>query len=125
MARVLIVEDEPAIRHLLDDFFTSEGFDTLLACSGTSAIALASAVQPDVILLDMMLPGADGVTATRLLRGHRLTRDIPIIAMSANTQVLERVVAELPVNEAIAKPFDLDILLNVVWAHVDVTRQVA
>jgi CheY-like chemotaxis protein len=117
MVRVLIVEDEPAIRHLLDDFFTSEGFDTLLASSGVRTLTLASATQPDVILIDMMLPGVDGVAATHMLRDQPRTRAIPIIAMSASTQLL-RQAQRLPINDAIAKPFDLDILLGVVSAQL-------
>jgi DNA-binding response OmpR family regulator len=118
MASVLIVETESAIRHLLDDFFTSEGFHTLLASNGVSAVALASAAQPDVILLDIALAGGDGITATWVLREQADTRHIPIIAMSANTQFLSQMVAHVPVDQAIAKPFDLDELLDVVSAQL-------
>jgi CheY-like chemotaxis protein len=114
VATLLIVEDEPAIRNLLDDFFTGEGFNTLLAATGLSAVTLACATRPDLILMDMMLPGMDGVAATRTLRTNPDTRSIPIVAMSASTSVLTRDRALLPVDDRIAKPFDLDELLRVV-----------
>lgn len=125
MARVLIVEEEPSIRHLLDDFFTREGFDTLLAETGVSAIALASTVRPDIILIDVMLPDTDIAIATQMLRTHDATHSIPIVAMSANTLALREAATLLPVDDTIAKPFDLDELLHIVSAHVGVSTSEA
>jgi two-component system, cell cycle response regulator DivK len=113
MTCVLIVEDEPPILSLLDDFFGSEGFDTLLARNGQDGVDMALAQQPDVVLMDILLPRLDGAAATRLLKGDPRTRDIPVVAMSANLSLLERI-GDLPADDVVAKPFDLDMLLGIV-----------
>jgi CheY-like chemotaxis protein len=107
---VLIVEDEPTIRELLDDFLTSEGFETRVASDGRSALEIAERDRPDLILMDVMLPVLDGATATRLLKERDATRDIRVVAMSANSAALDdrRV---LPADGVIRKPFDLEKLL--------------
>jgi CheY-like chemotaxis protein len=109
--RVLIVEDEPTIRELLDDFLTGEGFETRVTSDGRSALEIAERDQPDLILMDVMLPVLDGATATRLLKECDATRGIRVVAMSANCAVLDdrRV---LPADDVIRKPFDLETLLT-------------
>jgi CheY-like chemotaxis protein len=112
-ARVLIVEDDPPIRGLLDDFLGGEGFDTLLADNGRAGVELARREMPDLILMDVMLPVLDGISAIRLLRADLTTRDLRIVAMSANSILLLRPEA-IPVDGVLTKPFDLDTLLDVV-----------
>ena len=116
MARVLIVEDDPPIRGMLDDFLGGEGFDTLLAENGRAGVDLARAERPDLILIDIMLPVLDGVSAIRMLRADRETRDLPIVAMTANPTLLRRP-DPLPADIIIGKPFDLDALLEVIMAR--------
>jgi two-component system, cell cycle response regulator DivK len=116
MTRVLIVEDEPPILNLLDDFFGGEGFDTLLASNGQRGFDLAVAEQPDVVLMDIVLPLIDGAAVTRMLKNDPRTCQIPIVAMSANLSLLQRV-GELPADDIVTKPFDLDLLLDVVLAQ--------
>jgi CheY-like chemotaxis protein len=119
MTRVLIVEDEPPIRHLLEDFFDSEGFCILSAENGQRGFDLAVAEQPDVVLMDLALPLLDGATATRLLKSDPRTRAIPVVAMSANMALL-RQIGDLPADDVVSKPFDLDLLLDVVLARCGV-----
>jgi two-component system, cell cycle response regulator DivK len=119
MARILIVEDDRSIRALLEDFLSTEGFDTVFAADGRSAIELAGSARPELILMDMLLPGIDGLTASRMLRADPRTRHIPIVAMSANRRAL-REAPDAPVDEVIAKPFDLDELLTCLIAHAGV-----
>lgn len=116
MMRVLIVEDEPPILSLLDDFFGSEGFDRILAASAQHGVELAVSERPDVVLMDMVLPDLDGASATRMLKRDPRTREIPVVAMSANLTLLERV-RDLPADEIVSKPFDLDKLLGIVRAN--------
>ncbi len=116
MLRILIVEDEPSIRDLLDDFLNGEGFDTLLATDGREGLEIATSEHPDVILLDVMLPVMDGVEAARQLKKDERTHDIPIVVMSANLTVLRRPDL-LPVDTVIRKPFDLDELLALIQAQ--------
>jgi DNA-binding response OmpR family regulator len=116
MARVLIVEDDPPIRGLLDEFLGGEGFDTLLAIDGRAGVELARRELPDLILIDIMLPVLDGLSAIRLLRADRATRDLRIVAMSAHSTLL-RSPESLPADAFLTKPFDLDVLLGVVVAQ--------
>lgn len=116
MPCVLIVEDDLTIRLLLNSFLADEGFDTLLADNGRAGLELAGSRQPDVILMDIMLPVMDGITAIGLLRQDPSTRDIRIVAMSANMAAVHHSLA-LEVEAVIGKPFDLDILLDVVQAQ--------
>lgn len=116
MPCILIVEDEPSIRELLDDFFLGEGFATLLPIDGREGVAIAFAEHPDVILLDVMLPVMDGVEAARRLKDNALTQDIPLVVMSANFTVL-RQPDLLAADVMISKPFDLDELLMLIQSQ--------
>ena len=84
--RVLIVDDEAAIRLICRLNLGSAGFDTLEASDGVSAIALARAERPDLILLDVMLPELDGWRVAEELAAHDETREIPILFLSARSE---------------------------------------
>lgn len=113
MIRVLIVEDDPSIGCLLEDVLTEEGYSTELVVNGQRALEVVQDRSPHVILMDLMMPVLDGVTATRLLKSDPKTKDIPVIAMSAGTNL--RLHAEhLPADDALPKPFDLDTVLMTV-----------
>ncbi|HUZ02224.1 MAG TPA: response regulator [Thermomicrobiaceae bacterium] len=120
MARVLIVDDDPSIRALLDELLRDEGHVTVLAGDGKRAVERARETHPDVILMDLMLPVLDGASAIRVLKSDPFTRDIPIIAMSAGANL--RLHAEhLPADGVLGKPFDLDTVL----AHVTINSRLA
>lgn len=116
MTCVLIVEDDLPIRGLLQDFLAGEGFETLLAEDGRAGVELARSARPDLILMDIMLPVLDGLSAIRLLRQDAGTCDLPIVAMSANP-MLARGAEPAAADAVIAKPFDLDVLLDIVLTH--------
>jgi CheY-like chemotaxis protein len=84
--RVLIVDDETAIRLICRLNLRSAGFDTLEASDGVSAIALARAERPDLILLDIMLPELDGWSVAEELAANGETREIPILFLSARSE---------------------------------------
>jgi CheY-like chemotaxis protein len=84
--RVLIVDDETAIRLICRLNLSSAGFDTLEASDGVSAIALARAERPDLILLDIMLPELDGWSVAEELAANDDTREIPILFLSARSE---------------------------------------
>jgi CheY-like chemotaxis protein len=110
VALVLIVDDDPAIRSMLDELLSDEGYETLMAADGLSGIEIARERRPDLILMDLMLPGLDGAAATRLLKADPDTNWIHVIAMSAGTNL--RLQADtLPADSVLGKPFDLDALL--------------
>jgi two-component system, cell cycle response regulator DivK len=83
MAKVLVVEDNPANMTLATFLLKSAGYVVLSATDAEIGLALARAEQPDLILMDIQLPGMDGLTATAVLKGDAATRDIPVIALTA------------------------------------------
>jgi CheY-like chemotaxis protein len=83
------------------------GWPTLVASSGREAIEIAAREQPDVILLDMMMPGMDGALALQLLRANPATRDIPVVFMTAKVQPEDlRRYLDLGAAGVVCKPFD-------------------
>ena len=83
MAKVLVIEDNPANMTLATFLLQSVGHSVLMASDAEAGVALAGAQQPDLILMDIQLPGMDGLRATALLKGDPVTRDIPVIALTA------------------------------------------
>jgi two-component system cell cycle response regulator DivK len=83
MAKVLVVEDNPANMTLATFLLKSVGHSVLPATDAESGLTLARSEQPDLILMDIQLPGMDGLQATALLKADQATRDIPVIALTA------------------------------------------
>jgi len=83
MARVLIVEDNPTNMTLAVFLLQSAGYTVLSATDAEAGLTLARAEQPDLILMDMQLPGMDGLEATALLKKDEATRGIPVVALTA------------------------------------------
>jgi two-component system cell cycle response regulator DivK len=83
MSAVLVVEDNPANMTLATFLLRSAGYSVLTAIDAESGLALARNQQPDLILMDIQLPGMDGLEATALLKGNEATRAIPVIALTA------------------------------------------
>ena len=81
--KILIVEDNPANMKLVSNVLVKTGYETLEAVDAEAGIQLARDELPGLILMDIQLPGMDGLAATRLLKGDQTTRDIPIIALTA------------------------------------------
>ena len=90
MALVLIVDDSPTDQHVLAQTLQRHGFDTLVASEGKEAITLAEREHPDVILMDIVMPGVDGFRATRTLSNDPATRAIPVIMVSSKSQESDR-----------------------------------
>lgn len=82
-ARILVVEDNERNLKLVRDVLRFAGFDVIEARSGEEAVALAGEYPPDLVLMDLQLPGMDGTEALRLLRGDLRTRDVPVVAVTA------------------------------------------
>ncbi len=83
LPRILIVEDNPANRKLAEIILMNAGYRTLTAQDGLQGLAEARRLRPELILLDIQLPGLDGLTIARLLKSDPETRAIPIIAMTS------------------------------------------
>ena len=105
---VLLIDDEPDIRAVVELSLGSvAGWEVLTASSGADGVELASAQRPDVILLDVMMPGLDGPATLDVLRGRDETRAIPVLFMTAKAQAGELTrYASLGVAGVIPKPFD-------------------
>jgi DNA-binding response OmpR family regulator len=88
--RVLIVDDEPDVLELVDFKLSSEGFEVMKAANGLEGLHKARCENPDVILLDMMLPDLDGISVCEILRAQPSTRDVPVVVFSALDRPLTR-----------------------------------
>lgn len=86
MALVLIADDSPTDQHILTRALENEGFETLVARDGAEAIRLAEQRSPDVILMDIVMPGMNGYQATRQLAQNPTTAAIPVVIVSTKTQ---------------------------------------
>lgn len=84
--KILIVDDEPDVRTVLSTRLTSNGFEVLEAPDGPAGIALALKEKPDLILLDILMPGQDGVETYHSLKRESATKEIPIIFLTALSQ---------------------------------------
>ena len=110
MARILIVDDEPAIVRGLEDNLRFEGYETLAASSGEQGLARALGEAPDLVLLDVTMPGRSGWDVCRKLRQRGL--DVPIIMLTARGEEADRVRGlELGADDYVTKPFSLRELL--------------
>jgi two-component system alkaline phosphatase synthesis response regulator PhoP len=104
--RILIVEDEPNILELVAYNLEKEGWVVLKATTGDQGWATIQNERPDLILLDLMLPGMDGMEICRRTRGNAMTRDIPIIMLTAKSEEVDRVMGlESGADDYVTKPF--------------------
>ncbi|MDJ0948581.1 MAG: response regulator [Alphaproteobacteria bacterium] len=103
--RIVVVDDEPEIRDMLGEYLTKQGYEVDLAADGPALRALVETVTPDVVLLDINLPGEDGLSLARWLREHQ---EIGVIMVTAAGDVVDRIVGlEIGADDYMAKPFDL------------------
>jgi two-component system, OmpR family, phosphate regulon response regulator PhoB len=103
---VLIVEDDHDIMHLLTYNLQSAGFDVLLAKDGYEALSLAKQKLPSLVVLDLMIPGIDGLEVCKELKRSTGTKDIPVIMLTARGEEIDRIVGlELGADDYVVKPF--------------------
>ncbi|MEW6661126.1 MAG: winged helix-turn-helix domain-containing protein [Bacillota bacterium] len=106
MGKVLVVDDEEPIVELIKFNLEKEGHQVLTAYDGNKALELAETQQPDVVILDVMLPGRDGFEVCRLLRARDETAAIPIILLTAKGEEFDKVLGlELGADDYVTKPF--------------------
>jgi twitching motility two-component system response regulator PilH len=91
MALVLIADDSPTDQHVLSTVLQKHGFETVIASDGAQAIELAQQRTPDVILMDVVMPGINGYQATRRLAQNPSTASIPVVFVSTKSQETDRV----------------------------------
>ena len=106
MGKILIVEDEANIRQLLRYNLEKEGFQVMEAADGMQGLRTAQKEKPDLVLLDLMLPGMDGLEVCRTLKGTPATSALPIIMLTAKAEEVDKIIGlELGADDYMTKPF--------------------
>ncbi|MER7584000.1 response regulator transcription factor [Kitasatospora sp. NPDC097691] len=109
-ARLLVVDDEPALRDALESSLAFEGYEVSTATDGYEALESVERDRPDLVLLDIMMPRMDGLTAVRRMRSRGDT--VPVLMLTARDAVGDRVTGlDVGADDYLAKPFELDELL--------------
>jgi len=111
VASILVVEDEALIRHLVVDTLTDEGHTVTAAPSGEEALDRLDAHQPDLLIIDLRMPGMDGQEFVRRQREHGTS--IPVVVLSGSSEA-RQVGREIGALAVIRKPFDLEELVRIV-----------
>ena len=108
---VLVVDDEPVLRAIVREILHEEGYAVIEAADGRVMLEIMARERPDLVLMDVMMPGVDGRDAYRQLRSRPENRDVPVVMMSAAVQPhgLDPSIAGF-----MAKPFDLNQLVELV-----------
>jgi len=110
--RILVIEDQEDNRRILRDLLTSVGYEIIEATTGEEGVASAETGHPDLILMDIQLPGIDGYEATRRVRAHPALRQVPIIAVTSYALSGDDVKAkEAGCTDYVPKPFSPRALL--------------
>jgi two-component system phosphate regulon response regulator PhoB len=104
--KILVVEDEPDLLDLVVYNLRKEGYRPVRAETGEKALELAQSERPDLVLLDLMLPGLDGIEVCRRLRANEATREIPIVMVTARAEETDAVVGlSMGADDYVKKPF--------------------
>ena len=107
--RILVVDDEPKVARLARDYLEKSGFQVLEAGDGPTALTLARREKPDLVILDLMLPGLDGREVCRILRRES---DVPIVMLTALSEEIDQVTGlEIGADDYITKPFSVRALV--------------
>jgi two-component system, cell cycle response regulator DivK len=119
MSRILLVEDNEMNRDCMQRLLERRGYEVDCAVDGIEAVEAALARTPDLVLMDISLPRMDGYEATRRLRGEALTREVPVIALTALAMPSDRVRAmEAGCCDFETKPVDFPRLMAKIEAHL-------
>src|SRR5512138_1617762 len=103
MTKILIVDDEPSIKNLVSAYLKPEGYEVYTAADGNAGLKAARAFKPDLIILDLMLPGIDGIEVLSRLRRES---DVYVILLSAKTEETDKIVGlSVGADDYVTKPF--------------------
>jgi phosphate regulon transcriptional regulator PhoB len=112
MPKILVVDDEKDIVNLIAYNLENEGFSVAKAYDGESAIRMIKAKKPDLVILDLMLPGINGIDVCKNLRANPNTSDLPIVMLTAKADEVDKIVGlELGADDYITKPFSVKELM--------------
>ena len=108
MTKILVVDDEEGILDLLNDALSEHGFDVILANDGASALLQVYRERPDIVLLDLIIPGVNGYEVLRELRSEPITKDLPVIMLTAVPPGEgQQIAVQLGVNHYVSKPWKI------------------
>lgn len=117
MARILSIEDDVDLQQVITYALAKKGWDIVYAYDGKDGLDQALKFVPDLILLDMMLPGLNGIEVIKALKANASTRDIPVVVMTAypsDAQFLKSAVLAMGAVEYLAKPVHIDELVSTI-----------
>ena len=124
LEKVLIVDDDPQLVQLIGYTLYAEGYQTVVAHSGEEALQLVGRERPDLVILDVMMPGMSGIEVCDMLREDPETSNLPIIILSARTQVPHRIEGlQAGADEYLTKPISLKEMVARVGALLERTRR--
>jgi DNA-binding response OmpR family regulator len=119
MKKILVADDDPGVRELCSVVLTNEGYQVVAAEDAATCIHLTRKEQPDLVLLDWMMPGVDGMDALRCLKRDGVTKHIPVVMLTALDGVPEIMVATFcGADSYVTKPFEVDDLLSLIGRFV-------
>ncbi|HXG09778.1 MAG TPA: response regulator [Gemmataceae bacterium] len=117
--KILIVEDEPSLTEVLSYNLQREGYEAIVASDGPEGLRKAQTLLPDLIILDLMLPGRDGLEVCRDLRASHRTAGIPILMLTAKAEETDQVIGfAVGADDYVTKPFSVKVLLQRIKALV-------
>jgi twitching motility two-component system response regulator PilH len=115
--RILVVDDSPTERHYMVELLTKNGYEVTTAENGEEGIAKAKAEHPDLVLMDVVMPGLNGYQATRTLTRDEATKDIPVIVCTSKGQETDRIWGlRQGAHDYMVKPVNADELLKKIAA---------
>ena len=118
--RILVIEDTEDNRQIVGDLLSSAGYELIEAVDGLEGVATAEREQPDLILMDIHLPGMNGIQALKVLRADAATAKIPVIAVTASVMQQDRnLITEAGFDAYVAKPINLKEFLDAVRAALE------
>ena len=111
--KILIIEDDPSFSRAINHIVEKEGYDVSTASNGMTGLRMVKENQPDLLILDVMLPGLDGFEICSQLRAEEITATMPIIMLSAKGQETDKTTGlSVGANEYLTKPVDRALLLE-------------
>ena len=117
ISKVLVVDDSPTERHFLGELLAKQGYQVVMAESGEEALVKAKQLKPDLILMDVVMPGLNGFQATRAITKDEETRDIPVIMCTSKGQETDKVWGmRQGARDYVVKPVNIEELLRKIAA---------
>lgn len=110
---VLVIEDDSAIAEVLEYNLEREGYDVERSSDGRDGLRVARSTTPDLVILDLMLPGIDGIEICRELRADKTTRHVPILMLTAKSEETDQIIGfSVGADDYVTKPFSVKVLMQ-------------